>query len=179
MHEQHATRFWSKVDKTGVCWLWTAGTFEKGYGVFRMYGRNYRAHRVAWELMKGPIPEGLSVLHNCPDGDNKLCVRHLWLGTHLDNMRDGVGKGQFPIGDASSARRHPARRVKSGVAVNPELRRRGETHWNARLTELAVITIHGRAKSGERLVDLAREFGMSHGAVSAIAHERTWRHLWQ
>lgn len=182
MHEQHATRFWSKVAKTNGCWLWTAGTFANGYGVFRMYGKNFRAHRVAWELTNGTIPDGLSVLHNCPGGDNKRCVLHLWLGTHIDNMRDGVVKGQFPTGDASWTRQRPerlARGERNGLVLHPESRPKGESHWHARLTERDVIAIHDRAQRGERLIDLAREFKMSHGAVSAIAHERTWRHLWQ
>src|SRR5690348_9567485 len=42
------------------------------------------AHRWVWEKIKGPIPDGMEVCHNCPQGDNPSCVRpsHLWLGTH-------------------------------------------------------------------------------------------------
>ncbi len=92
-----AERFWTKVDKTVGCWLWTAYCDDGGYGVVgRPGGQLDKAHRVAWELTYGPIPLGLHVLHNCPGGDNPACVcpEHLWLGTHSDNMRDAVAKGR-------------------------------------------------------------------------------------
>src|SRR5260221_8514726 len=63
-----ATRFWEKVDKTKTCWLWTGGTARWGYGSIGAGAPSYRtlvAHRVAWELQKGPIPKGHWVLHKC------------------------------------------------------------------------------------------------------------------
>ena len=91
----HTARFWNKVDKSGACWLWTASA-RKGYGHFRVGARSKGSHRVSWELERGPIPEGLHVLHNCPGGDNRACVNpdHLWLGTNADNMADKVAKGR-------------------------------------------------------------------------------------
>jgi hypothetical protein len=64
------------------------------------------AHRTAWEITNGPIPDGLLVCHNCPDGDNPSCVRpsHLFLGTYQDNNRDTIAKrrrthySKFPYG---------------------------------------------------------------------------------
>lgn len=87
-------RFWAKVDKTGECWTWTAATFtaRMGYGKFqagtsRATSRVVRAHRFAWELEHGPIPEGMDLLHAC---DNPPCVRvdHLRLGTRRENNED-------------------------------------------------------------------------------------------
>lgn len=82
-------RFWEKVKTDGACWLWqgTRGG-SLGYGMFRGPSRKPEfAHRVAWQITHGPIPEGLMVLHRC---DVPPCVRpaHLYLGTATDNSRD-------------------------------------------------------------------------------------------
>lgn len=80
-------RFWSRVDKDGACWEWAGARHPQGYGVFSAGGRSLRAHRFAFQLANGPIPEGMFVLHSC---DNPPCVNpaHLRLGSHADNMRD-------------------------------------------------------------------------------------------
>lgn len=86
-------RFWTKVQKSNGCWLWT-GTKTKGYGMILGPGRlPLQAHRVAWTLIFGHIPDGLSVLHHC---DVPLCVKptHLWLGTQADNLADARAKGR-------------------------------------------------------------------------------------
>lgn len=86
-------RFWAHVAQSEGCWEWQASVFRTGYGQFRDGGRSMRAHRVAWELVNGPIPEGLHVCHRC---DNRKCVRpdHLFLGTRSDNMQDMSAKGR-------------------------------------------------------------------------------------
>jgi hypothetical protein len=82
-------RLWSKVDKSGECWLWT-GSLAAGYGQIQYKGKMTRVHRVSWQLEYGEIPKGKVVCHSC---DNPLCVRpaHLWLGTQLDNI---AGEGE-------------------------------------------------------------------------------------
>lgn len=87
--------FWRKVDKGGSCWNWTGGTNGK-YGCFGIVDRVVYAHRHSYELANGPIPGGLFVCHNCPDGDNPFCVNpaHLFLGTHQQNMDDMIAKGR-------------------------------------------------------------------------------------
>lgn len=80
-------RFWQKVDKSEGCWLWTAATNPKGYGCFAPTPDNQMgAHRFSYMLAKGPIPDGLFVLHRC---DVPACVRpdHLFLGTQRENIR--------------------------------------------------------------------------------------------
>lgn len=76
-------RFWPKVKRPGTvpshrpelgpCWEWTGAT-NSGYGVFGKggkYGPNYRAHRFAYELLIGPIPDELVIDHLCR---NRACV---------------------------------------------------------------------------------------------------------
>src|SRR5690348_9330916 len=63
-------RFWAKVNKTPTCWLWTGKPNTKGYGRFGINYRIVAAHRFAWEITNGPIPDGLAVLHRC---DNPPC----------------------------------------------------------------------------------------------------------
>ena len=67
----HASRFWSKVDKTPGCWLWVASTFRDGRGQFRVGSKNRQAHLVAWELTFGSPPAGLLRT----DCGNLRCVR--------------------------------------------------------------------------------------------------------
>ena len=69
------------------CWLWIGASINNEKGHFRMRGKEWIASRAAWELYRGPIPEGDYVLHHC---DNPWCVNpdHLYTGTQTDNMRD-------------------------------------------------------------------------------------------
>src|SRR4051812_47088005 len=60
--EKMEERFWVKVDATGDCWLWTRKLNEWGYGTFWYADRTLLAHRVAYMLMYGDIPQGLHVL---------------------------------------------------------------------------------------------------------------------
>lgn len=77
-------RFWAKVDKSGDCWLWTGARNPYGrIGIGRH--RTVLAHRVAWELMVGPIPDGMKIDHRCRV---VACVNpdHLRVVTHKQNL---------------------------------------------------------------------------------------------
>lgn len=76
------------------CWEW-AGSLRRGYPTVGIKGQSFRLNRYSYELFIGPIPDGVSVLHQC---DNALCVNpeHLFLGTQLDNMKDMLRKGRHP-----------------------------------------------------------------------------------
>jgi len=88
---------------TDTCWEWQGSRCKPtrryamsdyDYGVLRFDYKLRLAHRVAWEVHHGDIPDGLRVLHTC---DNPPCVNpnHLFLGTALDNTLDGVAKGRI------------------------------------------------------------------------------------
>ena len=95
--EKVLNRFFSKLQKTDSCWLWTASKNTSGYANIYTYknGKGFMAvaSRVAWQLFRGPIPEGLCVLHAC---DIRHCVNpdHLFLGTQMDNSNDMIRKGR-------------------------------------------------------------------------------------
>lgn len=89
-------RFWGKVERQSadVCWIWRGTLVRGGYGQFSVRpGQRCAAHRFAWELSNGAIPDGLFACHRC---DNPPCVNpaHLFLGTPKDNMQDKVAKGR-------------------------------------------------------------------------------------
>lgn len=81
-------KFWRKVDRTGGCWIWTAGHTAKGYGNLHIDKKTWRAHRFAWTLLVGEIPAGMQLDHRvtCP----KDCVNpaHLRLVTNKQNQEN-------------------------------------------------------------------------------------------
>ena len=109
-------RFWARVEKvSGGCWEFSAATRSRsGHRVFYVDNRRLLAHRAAWEMLRGPIPEGLCVCHHC---DNPPCVNpdHLFVGTVADNNADRDRKGRGVIPRYDRARRTPAGPVKHGT----------------------------------------------------------------
>lgn len=90
------TRFESKYEPVPFCgcWIWTGTCGRNGYGQIARggtHGGKALAHRVAYELFVGPIPDGMHVMHKC---DTVCCVNpdHLKLGTRSDNMQDMIDK---------------------------------------------------------------------------------------
>jgi hypothetical protein len=84
-------RFWSKVDKTETCWLWTAARNNAGYGVFWNDGKVSVAHRYAYESGVGAVPSGLQLDHLCR-------VRHCVNPSHLEPVtnRENCLRGESP-----------------------------------------------------------------------------------
>jgi hypothetical protein len=103
-----AERFWKKVEigTREECWPWKASKKVNGYGRFGLHGRDNLAHRVAYELAVGPIPQGLTIDHICHNHDHacagglscphRACVNpaHLEAVTQLQNVRRGRRTGQ-------------------------------------------------------------------------------------
>ncbi len=98
-------RFWAKVDKQAGsgCWLWTSALTNNGHGVVMLDGRTQSAHRLAYEWLVGPIPDGLVLDHECHNRDltcnagdlcpHRRCVRpdHIRATTQAINYRSGRG----------------------------------------------------------------------------------------
>lgn len=122
-----------------------------GYGTFYVDDKSIKAHRMAWLLARGPIPDGMYVCHEC---DNPPCVNpwHLFVGTPADNMRDMDNKG---------------RRV--GVYNT------GTRHHNAKLTAEQVEDIRREHAGGLTQVALARRYGVHPETISNICLGRSYK----
>lgn len=153
-YEELLEAFWSKVDKRGddECWNWTAARDKrKGYGLFgtKKISKSTKAHRISWELVHGPAPDGMSVCHHC---DNPPCVnpKHLFLGTNYDNVLDKLVKDR---------------------------QQRGEDFPTAILTEKAVIDIFELNQIGKTNEEIGRIVGVNSSTVSRILRGEDWKHV--
>lgn len=175
-----ASRFWSKVDRSGECWLWIAGKMKNGYGqFFAQSRRGLLAHRVSYELAYGPIPDGLFVCHTC---DVRACVNpaHLFLGTAKDNLHDMAAKGRSASGDRHWTHTDPDKRARgdrNGARVHPERLLRGERAQGAQLSADAVRDIRARYEAGELQREIAARYGVNRVTISYVVLRKTWQHI--
>ena len=128
------------------------------------------AHRVAWELTKGKIPDGMQVLHHC---DNPSCVNpcHLFLGTNADNVADKVAKNRQAQGKKHSAC------MRETIQKYYERIPRGEQRSIAKLTAPQVLALRKEQQEGKTQRFLAQKYGLSQATVWAILNRKTWTHI--
>lgn len=142
-------RFWRRTNiKSDVdCWEWTNSKDEKGYGLFSIGRKTFRAHRIAYELKNGKIPKGMLVCHTC---DNPSCVNpnHLFIGTNLDNCKDKILK-------------------ERAMYVC------GELQGHSKITDLQVEEIRKMRVDGIKLKDIAEKFGITETTVSDITNYKS------
>ena len=165
-----AERFWPKVkivlspkSRHNGCWEWMGERRKgrgQGYGIITEggdRGKALPAHRVAWEIYFGPIPDGLCVCHHC---DNPPCVRpdHLFLGTPKDNAKDMAAKGRDPFHQY------------------PHLYR-GTTKGVCKLTKEAVREIRGLGETDMTQRAIARQFSVTPAVICTILKRTAWAHV--
>jgi hypothetical protein len=159
--------FWGRVSKSGLfhpvcgqCWEWTGARFRYGYGAQGWKGKNHKAHRIAWELVNGPIPDGMCICHHC---DNPPCCNpaHLFLGTMQDNMDDKHAKGRQwyprPFDPVKGERCHTSKLNEEQVR---EIRR-----------------VYRKWSKTHGTYALAEKYGVSQGNIHSIVTGETWKHL--
>jgi len=145
------------------CWEWIAGKRPAGYGKFWIRNNAFGAHRVAFSVNFGAVPDGYSVCHRC---DNPGCVNHhhLFAATHAENMRDMAIKGRAI---------NPRRDI---FILNPESILRGERHGSSKLSALDVLEIR-RLRGITPQKQIAERFKIAPGQVCRIQKRQQWAHI--
>lgn len=167
------TKIIKKPEEDGGCWIWIGAKRQGDYGMIRACGGSRMAHRVSWQIHKGPIPTGpdahnkIFVLHDCPNGDDPRCVNpaHLWLGTGQDNMIDRTAKGRDnPVrGDNHWQRRNP------GTLA-------GENNGMSKLTTEDVVEIRRLCGIGNlSYPQIGAMFNVDSTSIGLIKRGKTWR----
>lgn len=192
LSESDISRFWKYVDKKGAddCWPWLAFTDHAGYGQLKLGPRSIGkwkmvgAHRISKYIASGPPPLDQLTLHHC---DNPPCCnpRHLYYGTHKDNVYDCVKRERRAvirtIGDRNGARKFPERvsvGLKRAWKAHPEFMARGEGSPKHKVNENDVREIRRLYGSGLANYPALREqFDLQNCALWKIIHRVSWRHI--
>ena len=148
------------------CLVWQGSVNKAGYGKIKVAGRHLTTHRLAYVLAHGVIPKGALVCHSC---DNPGCCDpdHLWLGTHLSNMRDKIDKGRCSRGEA-----HAIATKRGGQRPMP-----GSAHGRSILVESQIPELRKMYRDKLPLRVIGDKFGVSKQTVIDAARGATWRHV--
>jgi hypothetical protein len=132
--EPVSVRFWSRVDKTADCWLWTGSINSSGYGVLHIDRRPVRAHRLAYEELVGPIPYGLALDHLCRV---RNCVRpdHLEPVTLGENVLRGVSPSAVNRRKTHCPQGHPFNETNTYRRSGRRVCRECSLEWDRRARE--------------------------------------------
>jgi len=140
------------INETSGCWIWTGAKLPSGYGQIKIPGarKQVYAHRLAWMLHRGEVPQKMRVLHKC---DNPTCVNpeHLFLGSSRDNMQDMKRKGRHLYGERNveaKLKTEQVERIKTLLA-------------GSEFTQL----------------ELAKMYSVSPMTISRIARGERWAHV--
>ena len=143
----------------GIVWPWSAALDRNGYGYFRFGGRIVWAHRVAYELFREPIPEGLVIRHK-NDVPHDVNPWNMEIGTQTDNMADMYARGRNAPGDVRA------------------MKLRGSLNHGAKVSEDDVREIRRAYASGEWTLErLGIRYGMTMQGIAAIVKRKTWKHV--
>lgn len=160
-------RFWSKVNKSGDCWIWTATRQGGGCGNFTVNRKAYQAHRWLYIQLHGPVAKGIEICHKC---DNPACVNpdHLFAGTKSDNMQDSANKGR------NAMQKRPWRSCFNHPTFEPCC---GENQGNSKLTTEQVIDIIRLGREGVSSSAIGEMFGINAGHIRRILGGKAWKHV--
>jgi hypothetical protein len=160
------------------CLEYIGSRSTKGYGRIRIEGRYLAAHRVAYEAMVGPIPDGLWVLHRC---DNPPCCnpKHLWIGTAEDNNRDRDLKGRHRHGTQPRRLRVTGKRGPYTWSAGTRAKWfDANRRHTAKLTAAQVAEMRTRRGSeGLSHEKLAKLFGVSKSQARDICNHKYWKEI--
>lgn len=132
------------------CWIWTENIENVGYGIIKINSKNYKAHRVSYEVFNGPIPDGLFCLHRC---DVRSCCNpeHLFLGTDQDNSDDKVNKNRHLKGEEMSL---------------------------SKLKNYQILEIRQKYATGNYTQqELGDQYLVGNDLISRIVNYKRWRHI--
>ncbi len=139
----------------GDCLVCISHCQHEGYPVVRKNERLYHINHIVYEQNYGKIPDGLFILHHC---DVRACLnpKHLYAGTHQDNVNDMIRRGRDKC---------------MSVCL------KGEDHPFAKLTSREVREIKIKLRDGGRVSRIAREYRISQSCIGGIKNGSRWPHV--